>query len=128
MKEGKKKCEKFEMEGRWVNFEPLNRICEIPYCTGNREAALISDYSWQGSKYTWVWVPYDCYYHYYSVDDFAYCAQRENIKWIHVMGGSIFIFIIIFIFYLFISLLFLFIIIFLLFISIFIYFIYYYYY
>jgi len=45
--------------------------------------------SWQGTRYDWLWVPYDCHYHYYTQEDFGACARKQNIKWIHVMGDSL---------------------------------------
>ena len=36
----------------------------------------------------WVWVPYTCYYHYYSKADMAVCANRTGLKWLHAAGDS----------------------------------------
>lgn len=74
--------------GRWLNVIPLKFDCRVPFCTGDKDTAMISSMSWQGTKFPWLWVPYDCYYHFYNVDEFQYCAKQNNIKWIHVMGGN----------------------------------------
>jgi len=45
--------------------------------------------NWNGAVDPWVWVPYDCYYHIYSADDILYCAEKKNISWFLVLGGTI---------------------------------------
>lgn len=88
-KENPGKCDCAMEAGRWLDVIPLEAECRPPYCTGDRISTMISSMSWQGNRFPWLWIPYDCHYHYYDVEDFQYCAKQKDIKWIHVMGGNI---------------------------------------
>ena len=85
-----KRCEGSEAfgDGRWV-YLPLTDECEPPFCTGDRFPTLISAMSWQGHRYPYIWLPYDCYLHFYTFDDYQYCAKKKDIDWIHTFGDSL---------------------------------------
>ena len=82
------KCTAVDIPGRWL-FYDTEFPCTLPYCTGDRLKTFITDHSWQGARLPWVWVPYDCYYHFYNPNEIIECANQLDISWIHVMGDSL---------------------------------------
>jgi len=83
---GDHKCTGGEEPGRWIDI-PLNKPCEPPYCTGSRQKSKVT-VNWDGVHQSLTWVPYNCYLHFYDPEDIQYCAEKKNIKWIHVLGDS----------------------------------------
>lgn len=57
-----------------------NHFCDAPHAV-----VAVQD----GSKdRSWLWVPYNCYYHLYSRDDTYTCAKKTGVDWILTMGDS----------------------------------------
>ena len=83
-----RKCTSINEPGRWLQH-PVDGKCRPPICTGDLFESRISRPSWQGSRFGWVWVPYNCHYHAYDRTDFLRCAKEKDISWIHVMGDSL---------------------------------------
>lgn len=81
-------CVEVHAPGRWVKLD-TRYDCYPPYCTGDRFFSLVNSMSWQGATFDHVWRPYDCYFHFYTEEDFTHCANELDISWIHVMGDSL---------------------------------------
>jgi len=84
-----RKCVKQDEPGRWVSILEHDKPCEVPFCSGDKLNSFVSHMSWQGTRNDWLWVPYNCHFHYYTQKDFGECTNRKGIEWIHVMGDSL---------------------------------------
>ena len=82
-----KKCsEENEIkEGRWVKYEE-EKECFAPFCTGN--ISVISQQN-EKSNEKFIWIPYQCFLHFYDENNFKKCALKKEINWIHVIGDSL---------------------------------------
>ena len=82
-----KKCsEENEIkEGRWVKYEE-EKECFAPFCTGN--ISVISQQN-EKSNEKFIWIPYQCFLHFYDENNFKKCTLEKEINWIHVIGDSL---------------------------------------
>lgn len=94
---GDKKCVDGDVDGRWVDLD--TQPCSPPLCTGDRKTTvnamdwvcvpLALQYLFPNSAYfasqdgkfrNFVWVPYSCFYHLYSKDDFYRCVVLARVS------------------------------------------------
>lgn len=83
---GSKRCTRADLPGRWIRLDE-QVPCSPPFCSGDRRKS-VSAMDWSGATRHWVFVPFECYYHLYTIADVSCCAAENNLRWTLVMGDS----------------------------------------
>jgi len=83
---GSYRCTRSDLPGRWIRLDE-NVPCSPPFCSGDRRKS-VSAMDWSGATRHWVFVPFECYYHLYTISEVSCCATENNLKWTLVMGDS----------------------------------------
>jgi hypothetical protein len=83
---GTTRCKGADAKGRWIRLD-AETPCAPPYCTGDRRRS-VSAMDWSGATRHWVFVPFTCYYHLYSIQEAGCCAADRKVLWSLIMGDS----------------------------------------
>ncbi len=66
---------------------PADSTCYPPYCTSS-EHDIYPIPHFDATTLNWVWTPYDCYHHFYNMNDITRCAKETQSPWLWVVGDS----------------------------------------
>lgn len=70
------RCTGGDLLGRWLSL-PVDEECRPPFCLGNRSATNVVK-EWNGNDMPWVYAPYECQYHMFSLEDITACAGETG--------------------------------------------------
>jgi hypothetical protein len=72
------RCTGGDLLGRWLSL-PVAEECRPPFCLGNRSATNVVK-EWNGNDMPWVYAPFECQYHMFSLEDITACAGETGEK------------------------------------------------
>jgi hypothetical protein len=80
-------CRGGDQAGRWVWVDP-GKDCPADVCQGT-STSLSYLHDLYGFNTHWVWSPYECNYHIFSVAEFEQCMVRKDIHTLGFFGDSL---------------------------------------